>query len=85
MENKNTELQSQLIIATKIIESTLSECNLEFVIRQLEDRIVLAFRDVDSQKDYLVHWKNNNYKIIELPEERKKGGGENETNTKDPL
>jgi len=77
MENKNTELQSQLIIATKMIESTLSELNLEFVIRQLGERIVLAFRVVDSQKDYLVRWENNNYKIIELPEERKKEG-ENE-------
>lgn len=72
MKNNNTEIQSQLIIATKMIESTLSELNLEFVIRQLGKRIVLAFRDVDSQKDYLVRWENNNYKIIELSEERKK-------------
>ena len=71
MENKNTELQSQLIIATKVIETTLSELNPEFVIRQLEERVVLAFRDVDSQKDYLVYWEDNNYKIIELPEEKR--------------
>ncbi|MDK2790586.1 MAG: hypothetical protein PWP15_1093 [Methanothermococcus sp.] len=70
MKNNNTEIQSQLIIATKMIESTLSELNLKFVIRQLGERIVLAFRDVDSQKDYLVRWENNNYKIIELSEER---------------
>ena len=77
MKNKNTEIQSKLILATKMIESTLSELNLEFVIRQLGERVVLAFRDVDSQKDYLVRWENNNYKIIELPEERQKEG-ENE-------
>lgn len=66
---KLNEEQSNLILATQIIENSLKELNLKLILRQINDKVMIALRNIETKEDYFVAGENNNYKIIKLPKE----------------